>query len=81
MANCFLTADILLPDFKQNDPSAWAVVACDQFTSEPEYWEKAANKVGDAPSTLNVILPEVYLSETEKRLVNINKTMKDYCKA
>ena len=78
MDKCFCSADILLPNFEKNDPSAWAVVACDQFTSEPEYWEKAAKKVGDAPSTLNVILPEVYLSETERRLVKINKTMKDY---
>ena len=78
MDKCFCSADILLPDLKKNDPSAWAVVACDQFTSEPEYWENAKEKVGDQPSALNVILPEVYLSETEERLVKINKTMKDY---
>ena len=78
MNKCFFAANILLPDFKKISPCEWSVVACDQFTSEPEYWEKAASKVADAPSTLNLILPEVYLSETEERLVKINKTMKDY---
>ena len=80
MNNCFCAADILLPDFNKNDPSAWAVVACDQFTSEPEYWKSAAEKVGNAASTLNTILPEVYLAETEKRLSDINRTMKEYLK-
>ena len=39
----------------------WAVVACDQYTSEPEYWAAVAREVGDAPSTLRLIFPEVYL--------------------
>lgn len=43
------------------DHSRWAVIACDQYTSQPEYWEKVANYVGNAPSTLHLILPEVYL--------------------
>jgi hypothetical protein len=43
------------------DLSKWAVIACDQFTSEPEYWRQAEEIVGAAPSTLNLILPEVYL--------------------
>ncbi len=78
MNKCFKKADILLPNFEKNDAARWAVIACDQFTSEPEYWEKAEQSVGEAPSTLNVILPEVYLSETEQRVPMINATMKKY---
>ena len=78
MKKCFFAADVLMPDFNKYDAEKWAVVACDQFTSEPEYWEKASEIVGDAPSTLNMILPEVYLSETEKRVPAINETMHTY---
>ena len=55
----FYPADILLP--KGQDMTKWAVVACDQFTSEPEYWQAVEEKVGDAPSTLRLILPEANL--------------------
>ena len=75
---CFGATDILLPDFKVTDAHKWAVVACDQFTSEPEYWESARAEVGDAPSTLDIILPEVYLSESEKRIPVINENMEKY---
>ena len=75
---CYKPADILLPDFKKVDASKWAVVACDQFTSEPEYWEAAEELVGNTPSTLRLILPEVYLSKTEERIPVINETMKQY---
>lgn len=75
---CFSAADILLPDLEKNDPSKWAVIACDQFTSEPEYWHDAEKAVGNAPSTLNMILPEVYLKDTDTRVQNINETMKKY---
>ena len=78
MKNCFCPADILLPDFNEVDAKKWAVVACDQFTSEPRYWESADNEVGDSPSTLRIILPEVYLKETDSRILNINKTMTKY---
>lgn len=78
MNNCFKSADILLPNFDKLDASKWAVVACDQFTSEPEYWEKAERLVGDAPSTLRLILPEAYLGEAEVRTAAINSTMKKY---
>ncbi len=78
MKRCFTSADILLPDFKRVNPRAWAVIACDQFTSEPKYWESAREIVADAPSTLDMILPEVYLNETEERIPKINATMKDY---
>ena len=75
---CYKSADILLPDFNKVSPEKWAVVACDQYTSEPEYWEKADAIVGDTPSTLRMILPEVYLSEKDKRIPEINKTMNEY---
>jgi len=64
------------------DLKKWAVVACDQFTSEPEYWKNADSLVGDAPSTLRIIYPEVYLGEDAekkaKRIENIQNTMKKY---
>lgn len=78
MKKCYNSADILLPDFDKTSAKAWAVVACDQFTSEPEYWESAAAEVGTLPSTLNLILPEVYLSEGDKRIPVINQTMVKY---
>ena len=75
---CYKSADILLPDFTKVDAEKWAVVACEQFTSEPHYWEAAKKAVGDAPSTLNIILPEVYLNETKERIPAINATMEEY---
>ena len=51
--------DILLPDVAE--PEKFAVVSCDQFTSQRDYWEKLAAFVGDAPSALDLIFPEVYL--------------------
>lgn len=78
MERCFFSADILLPDFNKVDAKKWAVVACDQFTSEPHYWEAVENEVGDAPSTLRMILPEVYLGESAQRIPSINQTMKEY---
>ena len=76
----FTSAEILLPDLEKTDFSRWAVVACDQYTSEPAYWEKTAATVGDAPSTLRLILPEVYLSETDERLPRIHAAMETYLK-
>lgn len=76
----YSSADILLPDFSKINAEKWAVIACDQFTSEPDYWEKVAKTVGDFPSTLNLILPEVYLTEGEKRIPEINRNMKMYLK-
>ena len=56
----FQPADILLP---QNcDMSLWSVVACDQYTSQPEYWQRVEQRVGKAPSTLRLILPESRLN-------------------
>jgi hypothetical protein len=71
--------DVLLPR-EGTDLTRWAVIACDQHTSEPAYWEQAAALVGDAPSTLNLIYPEVYLSEAqpEERIARIRETMRRY---
>lgn len=71
----FGAAEILLPDFTKVDGTSWAVVACDQYTSEPQYWREAEDRVGDAPSTLRMILPEVYLEESESRIKAINLEM------
>lgn len=72
----FLPANILLP---KGDFEKWAVVACDQYTSEPEYWKEVEKTVGNEPSALNLILPEVYLSaDNSKRIEKINRTMTDY---
>lgn len=72
----FETADILLP---KNDFEKWSVIACDQHTSEPEYWEDVERIVGDTPSALNIMLPEVWLKEDNNETVQkINATMKAY---
>ena len=78
MRNCFYPADILLPDFLKVSGEKWATIACDQFTSEPEYWEAANSFVGNSPSALRLILPEVYLEESDKRVPEINGAMKEY---
>lgn len=75
----FKKANILLP--KEADLTKWSVVACDQYTSQPEYWKNVENIVGDAPSTLKITFPEVYLSEGDSRIEKINKTMSEYIDA
>lgn len=74
----FYPADILLP--QGCDMSKWAVVACDQFTSEPEYWASAEEIVGDAPSALRLILPEARLKDdnVEEQIAAINESMRSY---
>lgn len=72
----FYPAPILLPDFSSVDGTAYAVIACDQFTAEPAYWEEADRFVGNAPSTLRLMLPECYLSERSKRVPTINAEMR-----
>jgi len=69
-------ADILLPE---NGFDTWSVVACDQYTSEPDYWDAVEKTVGDAPSTLRITLPEIYLNEDPAaRIAAINDTMAAY---
>lgn len=71
--------EILLPK-KGIDLSKWAVIACDQYTSEPEYWKKVERIVGDDPSSLNLIYPEVYLGakDQDERIHRIRKNMNRY---
>ena len=70
-------ADILLPSRTLIEQGKWAAIACDQFTSEPAYWQEAEAIVGNAPSTLHMMLPEVYLQETAERLPAIHEALKD----
>ncbi|MFZ5903125.1 MAG: DUF1015 domain-containing protein [Chloroflexota bacterium] len=62
------------------DLTRWAVIACDQFTSQPEYWEKVEKLVGGAPSTLNLTLPEIHLEKPgeAERIRKIQAAMQDY---
>ena len=71
----FKAGNILIP--KKTDMTKWSVVACDQYTSEPEYWNEVTKIVGDAPSTLNLTLPEIYLEESDvnERIKRINENM------
>jgi hypothetical protein len=70
---------VLLPKASV-DLRKWAVIACDQFTSEPEYWRQVASLVGDAPSAYHLILPEVYLDDPgeAERVSSIRRTMQHY---
>lgn len=75
----FQPADILIPK-KSVDMSKWAVVACDQYTGEPEYWESVYSQVGDSPSALSLILPEIYLEDdnVSQRIDDIHTAMSSY---
>ena len=71
------SAKILLP--KNVDWSAWSVVACDQFTGEPEYWQELSEKVNGKPTTLDMVLPEVYLNDNpDQRIEKINANITEY---
>ena len=76
---CFSPAHILLPS-EQIPVGQWGCVACDQFTSDRSYWEKAAQAAAGGPSTLDLILPEVYLDEddVDARISAIHAAMDDY---
>lgn len=67
----------MLPDLE--DLSRWAVIACDQFTSQPDYWEKVKDYAGDSPSAFNLILPEAMLKDDNSAEISrINSAMNDY---
>ncbi|NLF34548.1 MAG: DUF1015 domain-containing protein [Clostridiales bacterium] len=74
----FSPADILLP--QSCDLRRWSVVACDQYTSQPEYWQRVEEYVGDAPSALRLILPESCLDgpNVETDIMDVNNTMTRY---
>ena len=74
--NIFKKADILIP--KDIDFSKWSVVACDQYTSQPEYWNEVKDFVGNEPSALNIVFPEAFLAEGDGRISKINSTMDEY---
>ena len=79
--SAFSPADILIP--YNCGLTKWAVVACDQYTSEPEYWDRVDKYVGDAPSTLRLILPESKLEDpnVEQEIEKIHETMDQYLEA
>ncbi len=72
-----LADNILLPN--TSDMTSWACIACDQFTSEPEYWEELRKQVNGKRTTLDLTLPEIYLEDNaETRIEQINKNIKKY---
>ena len=79
MENCLgiAPADILLPNCNL---SKWSVIACDQFTAQADYWRRVDEIVGDAPSSLRLILPEaqLHMTDVQRRIGEINRTMQDY---
>ena len=83
MQQIFQPADILLPDFSEINAERWSVIACDQFTGDPTYWERTEQIVGDAPSTLRMTLPEIYLEEPDvmERISAIHENMQRYLDA
>lgn len=78
MPSAFKKADILIP--KNTDMTKWAVVACDQYTSQPEYWSETEKLAAGSKSALNLILPEVYLEnpDVEMRIEKIHNNMTEY---
>ncbi len=74
-------ADILVPN-NGVDLNKWAIVACDQYTSELDYWERVEHFVDGSPSSLHLIYPEIYLEEEhgDKRIAKIQSTMEEYLK-
>lgn len=74
----FAVPDMLIPQ-QGTDFKKWAVIACDQYTSEPGYWADCEKEVGEAPSTLNLVLPEVYLG-TEKETEKLDSIAKTACR-
>ena len=75
--NIFKSFDVLVP--KEEFETFWPVIACDQFTSQPEYWKKLRQAIGDKPSTIHCIIPEAELSQAaEKTYSDIRETMQSY---
>lgn len=75
--NLFEPTNILIPNVEELEK--WSVIACDQFTSQPEYWERVEAYIGEAPSTLKLILPETRLGKaSENTVADIIETMQQY---
>jgi len=79
MGRIFQQTDILLPQ-ESVDMETWAVIACDQFTSDMAFWERVRERVGEKPSTLHMILPEAWLGQVDEAAYSkqINETMVSY---
>jgi len=76
----FSSAEIVLPRWEEVCQETWSVIACDQFTSDPEYWKQAEKITENSPSALDLILPEIYLEQPDlkDRIRKIHDTMLDY---
>lgn len=76
--NVFLPADVLIPDVESMEK--WSVIACDQFSSQPEYWKEVEETVGNAPSSLHLIFPEAELEDADEaeKIKKINRNMQSY---
>ncbi len=74
--NIFQPSNILIPQVKSMEK--WSVIACDQYTSQPEYWERVRTYVEDAKSALHLILPEAEMSQANNRIETIHKKMREY---
>ena len=70
-------AKFLLPK-AGTDLKTWSVIACDQYTSQPEYWQSAVKEAGSAPSTLNIVYPEAWLEQGDGRIESIRAHMEAY---
>lgn len=79
MGTAFKRADILIPKCIK-DMQKWSVIACDQYTSQPDYWEQTKLITDGYYSTYNLILPEIYLNDTDvsEKIDNIHKAMDEY---
>lgn len=77
--NIFQPANVLLPQVESMEK--WAVIACDQYTSQPEYWERVRSFTDGAASTLNLILPEAEMEQADTLIEKINTTMNTYINA
>lgn len=77
--NCLHVPFMLMPK-EGTDLNKWSVIACDQYTSQPEYWQETERLVGEEPSTLRMILPEVYLGgeDESSRIEKIHQSMEQY---
>ena len=74
----FKFGEVLLPG-DSVDMTKWAVVACDQYTANPQYWQELETEVAGSPSSLNIIYPEIYLEDnTKERIDRIVANMTDY---
>ena len=80
MKKYFYQADIMLPDFKKVSGTKWASVACDQYTSQKDYWDGAYRFASGSYTTLDLMLPEAYLDCESKLIPEINQHMKIYAR-